>query len=60
VLNEPGLTRVSITVDDMNKVLHAVEALGGRVRTETHIGGAVLVEDPDGQMIELLSGPADR
>jgi lactoylglutathione lyase len=55
-LNEPGLTHVSITVDDVDNVLQAVEELGGRVRTETHIGVAVLVEDPDGQVIELLAG----
>ena len=52
-VSSQGLTHVSIAVDDMDNVLHAVEELGGRVRTETHIGVAVLVEDPDGQVIEL-------
>jgi lactoylglutathione lyase len=55
-LNEPGLTHISITVDDLEDVLDAVPRLGGRVRTGTNIGVAVFIEDPDGQLIELLTG----
>ena len=59
-LNEPGLTHISITVDNMGDVLDAVPRFGGRVRTETNIGVGVFVEDPDGQLIELLSAPPSR
>jgi catechol 2,3-dioxygenase-like lactoylglutathione lyase family enzyme len=57
VLNEPGLTHLSLFVDDIAAVLEAVTQHGGRVREHTNIGAAVFVEDPDGQAIELL--PAD-
>jgi len=56
VMNEPGLTHVSIFVDDLDTVLTAVPAFGGRVRDDTNIGVAVFVEDPDGQAIEVI-GP---
>jgi catechol 2,3-dioxygenase-like lactoylglutathione lyase family enzyme len=54
VLNEPGLTHLSLFVDDVAAVLVAVSRCGGRVREETNIGAAVFVEDPDGQAIEVL------
>ena len=59
-LNEPGLTHISITVDDLDSVLEAVTRFGGRVRTETNIGVGVFVQDPDGQLIELLTNPPAR
>lgn len=59
VLNEPGLTHISLFVDDLGAVLTAVPAWGGRVRDDTNIGVAVFVEDPDGQAIEVI-GPGGR
>jgi len=59
VLNEPGLTHLSLFVDDVEATLAAVRACGGRVRDDTNIGVAVFVEDPDGQAIEVL-GAAGR
>lgn len=54
VMNEPGLTHVSLCVDDLDDVLRRVPEYGGSVLGETHIGAAVFVRDPDGQLVELL------
>jgi predicted enzyme related to lactoylglutathione lyase len=54
-MNEPGLTHLSITVTDLPGALERVRALGGAVDESTHVGVAVMVRDPDGQLIELLS-----
>ena len=55
VMNEPGLTHLSLTVDDLDATLgHVVEA-GGAVLDDTNVGVAVLVRDPDGQLVELLA-----
>jgi catechol 2,3-dioxygenase-like lactoylglutathione lyase family enzyme len=54
VMNEPGLTHLSLFVDDVDDALAAVPRWGGRVRAGTNIGSAVFVEDPDGQAIEVL------
>lgn len=52
---EPGLTHVSFTVDDVPATCAAVRAHGGEVLEDTDMGGfAVLVRDPDGQVLELL------
>ena len=55
VVNQPGLTHVSLSVDDLDASLAAVEAHGGEVLTDTNIGVAVFVKDPDGQLLELLT-----
>jgi catechol 2,3-dioxygenase-like lactoylglutathione lyase family enzyme len=59
VMNEPGLTHISIFVEDLEAVVTAVPTFGGRVRDDTNIGVAVFVEDPDGQAIEVI-GPGGR
>ena len=59
LLNEPGLTHLSIFVDDLDATLAAVPQCGGRVRDDTNIGVAVFVEDPDGQAIEVI-GPGGQ
>jgi len=56
VMNQPGLTHVSLSVDDLDEALAAVEAHGGEVLTDTKLGMAVFVKDPDGQLLELLTG----
>jgi catechol 2,3-dioxygenase-like lactoylglutathione lyase family enzyme len=53
-VNEPGLTHMSFSVDDIPACRAGVEALGGQVLDGTDIGMAVFVRDPDGQLIELL------
>jgi catechol 2,3-dioxygenase-like lactoylglutathione lyase family enzyme len=53
---EPGLTHLSFTVPDVAAACEAVERLGGEVLRDTDIGGfAVMVRDPDGQLLELLA-----
>lgn len=54
-ITEPGLTHVSFTVDDVAAACDRVRELGGEVLEDTDMGGfAVLVRDPDGQVLELL------
>jgi catechol 2,3-dioxygenase-like lactoylglutathione lyase family enzyme len=52
-MNEPGLTHLSFSVDDLDATLGRVEELGGRI--VTHLPrAAAMVRDPDGQLLELL------
>jgi lactoylglutathione lyase len=52
---EPGLTHLSISVDDLAATCAQVIELGGEVLADTDLGGlAVMIRDPDGQLIELL------
>ena len=52
---EPGLTHLSFSVDDIAATCDRVRELGGEVLTDTDMGGhAIMVRDPDGQLIELL------
>lgn len=52
---EPGLTHLSFSVDDIAASCERVAELGGEVLTDTDMGGrAIMVRDPDGQLIELL------
>jgi catechol 2,3-dioxygenase-like lactoylglutathione lyase family enzyme len=52
---EPGLTHLSFTVDDVAASCALVRELGGEVLEDTDVGGfAILVRDPDGQLLELL------
>lgn len=55
-LTEPGLTHLSFTVDDLAATCAAVAEHGGEVLADTEVGGAaVMVRDPDGQLLELLA-----
>jgi lactoylglutathione lyase len=54
-LTEPGLTHLSFGVDDLADACRQVAELGGEVLDDTNVGGlAVMVRDPDGQLLELL------
>jgi catechol 2,3-dioxygenase-like lactoylglutathione lyase family enzyme len=55
VVNELGLTHISVSVDDIPATCARVVELGGEVLTDTDIGAAVFVRDPDGQLLELLT-----
>jgi catechol 2,3-dioxygenase-like lactoylglutathione lyase family enzyme len=55
---EPGLTHLSFTVDDLDGACARVAELGGEVLDDTNLGVAVMVRDPDGQLVELLRAPA--
>jgi lactoylglutathione lyase len=54
VMNEPGLTHVSVSVDDVDTVCARVAEFGGEVLADTNIGAAIFIRDPDGQLLELL------
>lgn len=52
VMNEPGLTHLSFSVDDLAAAAASVVVHGGEVVYESlH---AYMVRDPDGQLLELL------
>jgi catechol 2,3-dioxygenase-like lactoylglutathione lyase family enzyme len=52
---EPGLTHISFSVDDIAATCAKVAGLGGEVLADTDVGGqAIMVRDPDGQLLELL------
>jgi len=53
VMNDLGLTHMSLSVDDMDQALARVVELGGSV-IGTANENATMVRDPDGQLIELL------
>lgn len=53
---EPGLTHISITVDDIAETCKLVRQFGGEVLEDTDMWGkALMVRDPDGQVIEILA-----
>lgn len=54
VMNEPGLTHISVSVDDIDAVCAQVPEYGGEVLDDTNIGFGIFIRDPDGQLIELL------
>lgn len=53
VMDEPGLTHISLSVD-IDAVLPRVTEYGGEVLDDTNIGHGVFIRDPDGQLVELL------
>ena len=54
VMNEIGLTHVSVAVDDIDATAALAVEHGGSVLPQTHVGVAVMIRDPDGQLLELL------
>ena len=57
---EPGLTHLSIGVPDLAAACQLAEDHDGDVLRDTEIPGrAILIRDPDGQLIELLPAPDD-
>jgi catechol 2,3-dioxygenase-like lactoylglutathione lyase family enzyme len=55
VMDQVGLTHVSLSVSDLGDVLAMVEDVGGSVVTGTVSEQSAMIRDPDGQLIELLS-----
>ena len=55
VMNEPGLTHLSLSVGDIPAVLEKVVRAGGQVMEDTDMKAAIIIRDPDGQIIELTS-----
>ena len=53
-MNEPGLTHLSVSVDDVRATAAKAAEHGGRILEESDIGNAIFIRDPDGQLLELL------
>ena len=54
-MNEPGLTHISVCVDDVDAACAKAVELGGTHEADRGFPGMVaMVRDPDGQLIELL------
>ena len=54
VMDEVGLTHMSLSVSDLGGVLAKVESFGGTGVKETATEAFAMIRDPDGQLIELL------
>ena len=55
VMEQLGLTHLSLSVSDLDTVLAAVASFGGSVVEGTVSGQSAMIRDPDGQLLELLS-----
>jgi lactoylglutathione lyase len=53
-MNEPGLTHLSISVDDVRATAERAVEFGGHIIADSDIGAALFIRDPDGQLLELL------
>jgi catechol 2,3-dioxygenase-like lactoylglutathione lyase family enzyme len=53
-MDEPGLTHLSISVDDIQAAAAKAVDYGGDIVAESDIGVALFIRDPDGQLLELL------
>jgi lactoylglutathione lyase len=53
-MDEPGLTHLSIAVEDIHRSAAMTVEHGGHIVEESDVGLALFVRDPDGQLIELL------
>ncbi|MDT5211553.1 MAG: lactoylglutathione lyase [Mycobacterium sp.] len=54
VMDQVGLTHMSLSVSDLPAVLAMVDEFGGSVIEETVTEQFAMIRDPDGQLIELL------
>ena len=55
VMDQVGLTHLSLSVSDLAAVLAMVESFGGSVVDATVSEQSAMIRDPDGQLIELLA-----
>jgi lactoylglutathione lyase len=53
-MNEPGLTHLSISVDDIRGTAEKAKKYGGQIVEQSDLGIALFIRDPDGQLLELL------
>jgi catechol 2,3-dioxygenase-like lactoylglutathione lyase family enzyme len=53
-MNEPGLTHLSISVDDVRSTADQAAEYGGEIIEDSDVGAAIFIRDPDGQLLELL------
>jgi catechol 2,3-dioxygenase-like lactoylglutathione lyase family enzyme len=58
---DPGLTHLSIGVDDIYATAKKAVEYGGEIIEDSDVGAAIFIRDPDGQLLELLpTGYRDR
>ncbi len=55
VMDQVGLTHLSLSVSDLDDVLATVDSFGGSVVEGTVSEQSAMIRDPDGQLLELLS-----
>ena len=55
VMDQVGLTHLSLSVSDLGELLTAVESFDGSIVEGTVSDQSAMVRDPDGQLLELLS-----
>lgn len=55
VMDQPGLTHLSLSVSALATVLAAVPEFGGSVESSTVTERSAMIRDPDGQLLELLA-----
>ncbi|OBF03875.1 VOC family protein [Mycobacterium sp. 852002-10029_SCH5224772] len=55
VMDQIGLTHISLSVSDLPGLLAQVAEFGGAVVDGSVSQGAAMIRDPDGQLLELLS-----
>ena len=53
-MNDPGLTHLSISVDDVRATAEKAVEYGATIIEESDLGLALFIRDPDGQLLELL------
>jgi lactoylglutathione lyase len=53
-MNEPGLTHLSISVDDVRAAAEKAVEYGAEIIEESDLGMALFIRDLDGQLLELL------
>ena len=54
VMDEVGLTHISLSVSGLASVLRVVPDYGGSVVSDSVSAGSAMIRDPDGQLLELL------
>lgn len=55
LLDQLGLTHISLSVSDLATILRKVPDFGGSVIAETVAAGSAMIRDPDGQLLELVA-----
>jgi lactoylglutathione lyase len=55
VMDQVGLTHLSLSVPDLGAALARAEDFGGSVVEDTVSDQSAMIRDPDGQLLELLS-----
>lgn len=55
LLDQLGLTHISLSVSDLATILRKVPDFGGSVVAETVAADSAMIRDPDGQLLELVA-----